>query len=450
MAKKFSTRWSAKARLVSTAGLLLAAIASLYLSRVFIMTDSPVIVTISGTINQILPNASGTDVSDTNEDRPSIVTKPPQVLKTLPNASKPPQAIDPTSNPPQFTGPISNASKPPQVLDPLSNASGVWMNLTTETEIKLAQDCPDPWHCCQSYHVSETTQQKFMIRTNSNGLLEPRSVLDTMELLRSKNVAFVGDSLTKQVYEVFVMGLIFEGVPFEYLKLDALPGKLHGSEKINLVGVHVPAYNVTLTHVKSYRYFYRRREWDAVQETLREPVELTPADDIVDTSMTLDNRLILAREQMADILDRSNVIIFNYGMHYLKPGVVPLFEPTIKFLLAWLKAEMERNGKLVVVRDVLPNHGPKYGDMESRVCLGNVTRHEYQNRVLKKWSNEFGIAYLESEEFYLDRAEAKKGRFYEHSRSNGGWDCLHFCANRYWHAPIVNGLYEAVFKQLYP
>ncbi|KAJ3238938.1 hypothetical protein HDU78_003114 [Chytriomyces hyalinus] len=411
---KFSSRWSAKAKIVSTAGLLLAASASLYLSRVFFMTDKPAIVTVNEAINQILPNSS--DFSDTNED-PSI------------------------------------HSKPPQVLEPLSNASGVWINLTTDTEIKLAQDCPDPWHCCQSYHVSEATQQKFMVRANDaadDRLVEPRNVLDTMELLRSKSVAFVGDSLTKQVYEVFLMGLIFERVPFEYLKLDPLPGILHGSEKISLVGIHVPAYNLTLTHVKSYRYFYRRQEWDALQVNLQEPVDLTPEDDIVDTSMTLDDRLILAQEQMADIVQRNDVIIFNYGMHYLKPGVVPLFEPTIKFLLAWLKTEMERNGKLVVVRDVLPNHVPKYGDMKSRVCTANVTRHEYQNRVLKKWSNEFGIAYLESEEYYLDRFEAKKGRFYEHSRSNGGWDCLHFCANRYWHAPIVNGMYEAVYQQLYP
>ncbi|KAI9347593.1 hypothetical protein BDR26DRAFT_46735 [Obelidium mucronatum] len=186
---------------------------------------------------------------------------------------------------------------PTQLLKPLSNSHGKWINLENFYEIERAIGSNHTTFktrhgSCYPYHIQQATQQKFVIQTSNNTSISPRAAPDLFELLRSKKVTIIGDSISEQIYEALLLSALDNRISITPLAaISSIPGDITGS----MVGYRIPAFDVTLSLVKSYR------------------VQLYNTTDPIDSA----RKFVLSESQLLWVLKNSHVAIINFGMHYV-------------------------------------------------------------------------------------------------------------------------------------
>ncbi|KAJ3402103.1 hypothetical protein HDU80_005370 [Chytriomyces hyalinus] len=313
---------------------------------------------------------------------------------------------------------------------PLSNKHGSWVNLTSSEEVTMAHGhcfIETRHGCCLPQHVTQAAQKKFMYTLPDGAKAEPRTVVDIFTLLNSKRLTFLGDSMSEQIVEALLIQLtqrkiqIVKETPF-----DLIPGASLGRKPFpSLKRFSLPQFNATLQYVKSYRF--------------------APSAELDRFAAGTGAKFVLSPQQLSFVLDASDVVVANYGMHYIRLKEKSAFHPAMTALVEAFAAErLKPNGlnKKFILRDMLPNFSAQLPNPSApSLCSKRKVRlYKGHNRFLKGLADKFSMPFWEGQ-LYRDRADAKLGL-----RKDGKRDCVHFCHNVFIFEPVINGLYSVLFR----
>ncbi|KAJ3259898.1 hypothetical protein HDU77_001618 [Chytriomyces hyalinus] len=343
-------------------------------------------------------------------------------------------------------------------LPPLPTTNGTWVNLKSRKEFTDFLTCnltksAEKENCCQQHHIDLAHQQKFLIRTgNGDESVAPRSSADFVKLAANKRVFLMGDSMTNQVFEALFSDMDHLGI--EVVEMD-LRHKFHVDENENGFEVwwrrfYVPMFNATIQTTKTYKYHYHKEEFAMTPSTAN--LSLTDAENITDP-FKMSDLMVTRREHVQWMIDQSDIILFQMGYHYQPEvsmngirrtdNVAKLFEPTMHMLFAWFYDIRNQTGKRFIVRDLLPTNNRDL--VHEKLCNQKAYRYDQENALLQKLAQQYDFPFVQTEQFYLDKGYAKVGV----RKDTKKIDCLHYCMNRFIYAPVINALYEAIYKDLF-
>ncbi|KAI8833470.1 hypothetical protein BJ741DRAFT_270662 [Chytriomyces cf. hyalinus JEL632] len=313
---------------------------------------------------------------------------------------------------------------------PLSNKHGSWVNLTSSKEIAIAHgDCfIETQHgCCLPQHVTQAAQKRFVYTLPDGANAEPRTVADIFTLLNSKRLSIIGDSISEQIFEALLIQLAQKKIQaVQEASFNPIPGTSLGRKPFpSLKRFYLPQFNATLQYVKSYRF--------------------APSAEFDRFAAGSGAKLVLSSQQLSFVLDVSDVVVANYGMHYIRLKEKTAFRPAMTALVEAFAAErLKPNGlnKKFILRDMLPNFSAQLPNPSApSLCSKRKVRlYKGHNRFLKEMADKFSMPFWEEGQLYRDRADAKLGL-----RKDGKRDCVHFCHNVFIYEPVINGLYSVLF-----
>ncbi|ORY32987.1 hypothetical protein BCR33DRAFT_723332 [Rhizoclosmatium globosum] len=292
-------------------------------------------------------------------------------------------------------------------LPPISNSLGSWVPIADVSEIAMAAkplttSFPTRHGGCHPYHTSETTQTKFRFPNNTR----PRGIIDFWNLLHSKRILVIGDSVVEQFYESWVLASIDAGLFVETVEpVNPVPGTQAGSS----------LFPITRT---SYR---------------------------VDDSVGKGRKHVITLDQVRWAISQVDVVLIGFGMHYTNNATdFAGFEDAMRHVTMVLEGAVKMKGLVVVWKDMTPNfyQGGQLPD-KPRLCGNRRIEYREHNDILTKvFSRRKGFYNLNTRDIYWDKWEAKKGKF----KSGSVLDCVHFCHNPFIFEPILNGIYEIIHR----
>ncbi|KAJ3223545.1 hypothetical protein HDU81_009128, partial [Chytriomyces hyalinus] len=295
---------------------------------------------------------------------------------------------------------------------PLSNKHGSWVNLTSSEEVASAYgDCfiRTKHGCCLKQHVTQTAQKRFMYSLPDGAKAEPR---------------------TEQIFEALLIQLTQKRIQIvKDSSLDPIPGATLGRKPFPILKrFYLPQFNATLQYARSYRF--------------------APTVELDRFAARTGAKFVLSLEQLSFVLGASDVVVANYGMHYIRLKEKAVFIPAMTALVEAFAAErLKPSGlnKEFILRDMLPNFSAQLPNPSApSLCSTRKVRlYKGHNRLLKELANNFSMAFWEEGQLYRDRADAKLGL-----RKDGKRDCVHYCHNVFIFEPIINGLYSVLFGQM--
>ncbi|KAI8833469.1 hypothetical protein BJ741DRAFT_691068 [Chytriomyces cf. hyalinus JEL632] len=337
-------------------------------------------------------------------------------LKFQQHQSKLPPENDVDSRPPIHFNPA-----------PLPNKHGAWVNLTSSGETATAfEDCfIETQHgCCLPQHMTPAAQKRFMYTLPDGTKVQPRTVVDIFTLLPTKRLTIIGDSMSEQVFEGLLMQLTQMKVQIE-TSSDPIPGARLGRKPFPVLKrFYLPQFNATLQYAKSYRFALNAK--------------------FAQYASGINSTYTLSPEQLSFVLSESDVIVVNFGLHYISKKEKSEFHPAMTALVEAFAAErLKQNGltKKFIIRDLFPSFSSIPNPSRPGLCSKrHVVFYKWYNRLLKGLAKKYSMTFWEVGYLYNDRADAKLGL-----TKTGKRDCLHFCHNVFIFEPVINGLYSVLF-----
>ena len=133
-------------------------------------------------------------------------------------------------------------------------------------------------------------------------------------------------------------------------------------------------------------------------------------------------KLIMSKSLLNYFINKSDVILFNCGLHYEDWNIVKFVE-----YIDWMSKTLQTNDKTVIVRNTLPQHFPtKHGFYDSNAAqqmkvskctLAETQRNHPSNIFLRFMAKKYNFGYMDEYALFAPRWDlhVKKG------------DCTHYC-----------------------
>ncbi|KAJ3191269.1 hypothetical protein HK101_007918 [Irineochytrium annulatum] len=346
-----------------------------------------------------------------------------------------------------------------------------WTNLSPDESSTVVSDCDvfksvpvDPSlafakiRCCTARHAA-APQRKYTPPYEAGPL---RTAVDVVNLLRDRTLTLMGDSLSEQVYLALLAGLRMQS-DVNYHPVRAMnstrviPGSRPGySEEVPCfwAPLHIPATNTTVALAKMY--LYDEDGVDLPWPPRSAGVDGTEHDHGVSRWPVRSRaKMFCTKDQLVWVAERSDVIAFNLGAHYLgSADKVSIFNDTMTSVARWLDMInsdpppsplssssgdgvaplSQRRARLGFMREYLPKHddGNAPEDGNDPATTGTTCSRDIHpdphNQIMAEAARRNGVPLQKCADAYKNRTEAHTGF---RAGKGGGYDCLHWCFNRF-------------------
>ncbi|KAI8833468.1 hypothetical protein BJ741DRAFT_612190 [Chytriomyces cf. hyalinus JEL632] len=188
--------------------------------------------------------------------------------------------------------------------------------------------------------------------------------------------------MSEQVFEGLLIQLMQRKVQIENQTwLDPIPGARLGKACFPVLKrFFLPQHNATLQCVQSFRF--------------------APTAEFARLATGKNASSVLSSQQLSFVLDASDVVVANYGMHYTQPKEKSAFHPTMAALVEVFEAErLKPNGlnKKFILRDMFPSFSTNLLNPSApRLCSKRqVMFYKWYNRLLKGLAKKYSMTFWE-------------------------------------------------------